>query len=365
MKRKYVFILLSFFFSIVYSQAQVIEPIKMFEKSFVVANEKIANGKFKGQVLKGKRNGMGFILYKKGDLYAGDFYRDQITGYGLLIASREIKNCNGCKTYVGNWKDGKKSGFGTCYDNNGIPIYQGQFADDKPTGNYPMDAQERLKHFCQIELNDGNYFVGETKERRPSGFGIIIFNNGDLWQSSFKDGIRKGIGLYLAYDGEWETMNVKGDSYDVISSSENYRIMEETRKANFNKAFSSAMGYFEKAAQTSVELIGEINRNSGSQTDVESGNGSYTTQSNNSATKGSSGKSKSAESSGVNHANWSSLERSYDNYESQLIRMSNSSNIDKQEVRSIQKKMKEIREKILKQSGGHQRTVSQWESWNP
>lgn len=66
-----------------------------------------------------------------------------------------------------------------------------------------------------------------------------------------------------------------------------------------------------------------------------------------------------------NHANWSSLEKSYSNYESQLIRISNSSNIDKQEVRSIQKKMKEIREKIYKQSGGHQRAVSQWENWNP
>lgn len=362
MKRRIVITLLSFHLSIVYSQ--VMEPIKVFEKSFVVANEKVAHGKFKGQVLKGKRNGMGFILYKKGDLYAGDFYRDQITGYGLLIASGEINNCNGCKTYVGNWKDGKKSGFGTCYDSNGIPIYQGQFADDKPTGNYPTSSQELLKHFCQIELNDGNYFVGETKEGKPSGFGIIIFNNGDLWQSSFKDGVRKGIGLYLAYDGEWETLNVKGDSYDVISSSENYRIMEETRKANFNKAFSSAMGYFEKAAQTSVELIGEINKNSDGNSGAESENGTYTTDSNN-VSKGSSGKSRNANSSGANHANWSSLERSYDNYESQLIRMSNSSNIDKQEVRSIQRKMKEIREKISKQSGGHTRAVSQWENWNP
>jgi hypothetical protein len=36
-----------------------------------------------------------------------------------------------------------------------------------------------------------------------------------------------------------------------------------------------------------------------------------------------------------------------------------------QEVRSIQRKMKEIREKIATQSGGHQRAVSQWENWNP
>ena len=45
--------------------------------------------------------------------------------------------------------------------------------------------------------------------------------------------------------------------------------------------------------------------------------------------------------------------------------MSNSSNIDKQEVRSIQRKMRDIREKIRVQSGGHQRATSQWENWNP
>ena len=67
----------------------------------------------------------------------------------------------------------------------------------------------------------------------------------------------------------------------------------------------------------------------------------------------------------ANHANWSSLERSYSNYESQLIRMSNTSNIDLQEVRSIQKKMRDIREKIKVQSGGHERAVSQWENWTP
>lgn len=69
--------------------------------------------------------------------------------------------------------------------------------------------------------------------------------------------------------------------------------------------------------------------------------------------------------SNANHANWHSLEKSYSGYESTLIRMSNSSDIDKQEVRRIQKKMREIREKIRIQSGGHQRAVSQWENWNP
>ena len=103
---------------------------------------------------------------------------------------------------------------------------------------------------------------------------------------------------------------------------------------------------------------------SGSSEDISSSpsNGSTGYDNNSSNLSSSSSNSNSSKS---NHANWSSLERSYSNYESQLIRISNSSNINKQEVRSIQKKMKEIREKIYKQSGGHQRAISQWENWNP
>lgn len=55
-------------------------------------------------------------------------------------------------------------------------------------------------------------------------FGVIVFNNGDLWIGNFRNGMKKGIGLYLMYNGEWETLNFKDDSYDVISSSTNYRI---------------------------------------------------------------------------------------------------------------------------------------------
>lgn len=240
----------------------------LFEKSFVIVNEKKGNEKFKGQILKGKRNGMGFILYKKGAFFAGDFYRNEISGYGLLINHDKIDNCSGCKIYVGNWKDGKKSGFGTCYSDDGKIIYRGQFIDDKPIGEYPSENTDTIKRLALISLDDGSYFLGEIKENKPHGFGIIIFANGDLWQSSFKSGERKGIGLHVTNDGEWETINVKGDNYDVVSSSERYRSMESVRKENFRNAFSTAMGYFEKAAQTGVELVKEINQSENGSNEV-------------------------------------------------------------------------------------------------
>ena len=241
-------------------EAQNILPQALLEKCFEVTHEKITGGKFKGQVLKGKRNGMGFVLYKGGDLFAGDFYMDDITGMGMLVASGEIKNCDGCKIYVGNWQGGKKKGFGRCYSAEGNIIYQGQFADDKPTGSYPSENINQQRSIAAIQLNDGNIFVGEIKEGRPNGFGVVVFSNGDLWQSSFSNGERKGIGLYQAYDGEWQTMNVKGEQCSVVSSSENYRIAENARKEMANEAFSSIMESAVDVAKASAAMVAEFRK---------------------------------------------------------------------------------------------------------
>lgn len=79
------------------------------------------------------------------------------------------------------------------------------------------------------------------------------------------------------------------------------------------------------------------------------------------------GKSKGSTSSNskASLGNWRALDRAYSGYEDQLMRMKSSGNYDKQEVRDIQNKMKDIRDKIYKQSGGHQRAASSIESWNP
>jgi len=120
------------------------------------------------------------------------------------------------------------------------------------------------------------------------------------------------------------------------------------------------LGLLGELVTTTTSLIsGNLN---GSSVSTSQGNTSYDLQ----TSKGSSSKGTiSSKSSKASYANWNSLEKAYSDYESQLIRLSNSSNINKQEVQQIQRKMKEIREKIKKQSGGHERAISQWETWVP
>lgn len=232
----------------------------LFSKSFEVVNEKGKKGTFKGQILKGKRNGMGFLMQKDGYVYAGDFYRNDITGYGMLIATNYnyIEYCDSCTVYIGNWRDGVKSGFGTCYSANGDIIYQGQFDKDKPVNEYPTSNPNKQKHFACIEFENKDIFLGEINNDNINGYGVIIFNNGDLWLSNFKNGEKNGVGLYLLYNGEWEILNFSKNNYNIISSSANYRNIDEQRKKIFKSSLLEAMGYFSETAQKIGEIKGSI-----------------------------------------------------------------------------------------------------------
>lgn len=257
-KKSYILLFFSFFLLISNAQEKSINHI--FSKTLEVVNEKNKKESFKGQILKGKRNGMGVLLQRNGALYIGDFYRDMISGYGMFIASEDsyVDNCDSCTVYIGNWKNGVKSGFGICYANNGDIIYQGQFEKDKPISQYPSNNIDLQKYFYYFDFGNGEYFLGEMEKETANGYGIMVYDNGDLCIGNFKEGKRNGIGLYLLYNGEWETINFEGDNYNIVSSSINYRNIDANRKANIKSSLSEAFGYFAQAANQTVQIASEV-----------------------------------------------------------------------------------------------------------
>lgn len=210
--------------------AQEYNELYLVRKPFEQCHEKSSRESFKGQILKGKRNGMGYLVSRNETLYVGDFANNAISGYGLQIATNGISNCADARYYVGGWQGGRKSGFGVCYTTTGDIIYAGNFANDKPTDSYPS-ASKSTRRFAIINFSEYSCYIGEIKEGVPDGFGTLVIDNGDLWQGSFKNGRRSGIGLYLCYDGEWETINIKGEEATMVSSSVEYRAIDDARKA--------------------------------------------------------------------------------------------------------------------------------------
>ena len=222
---------------------QNIDVSKYFSHTFDNSFVKSKYGKFKGQFLKGKCNGMGVLQMKDNSLYVGDFMNGEITGYGIKIATngkQVLSNCPGAMIYIGNWNKGEKSGIGTCYDNEGKVVYHGNFLADKPTATYPAQASQADKLFSIIELSDGGAFIGETKQGIPNGLGLVLMKNGNLCQSDYKNGERCGIGLYLTSDGNWETLSFENGKSYTITSSENYNQIDNQRKQMVREAWAKA-----------------------------------------------------------------------------------------------------------------------------
>eukprot|EP01036_Dinobryon_divergens_P043719 gene43719-58261_t len=101
---------------------------------------------YKGEVFRGKRQGMGEEQYTNGDRYIGEFFEEYRDGEGKYYYSSGAKyegsfkngNFEGQGTmfytdggkYVGSWKDDKRNGKGIEYNSKGRVEFNGMFEDD-------------------------------------------------------------------------------------------------------------------------------------------------------------------------------------------------------------------------------------------
>lgn len=349
-KRLYVLFISIFSMLIINAQERTIYNI--FSKSFEVVNEKNRKEKFKGQILKGKRNGMGILSQSDGSVFIGDFYRNKISGYGMFVAPQgcSIENCDNSIVYVGNWQDGVKSGFGICYACNGDIIYQGQFHENKPTGQYPSVDIDQQKYFSCFDFGNGDFFIGEIKKGMPNGYGVLTFDNGDLWLGTFKNGEKNGIGLHLLYNGEWETLNFENGTYNVISSSVNYRNIDANRKAIVKSSLSEAFGYFAEAASQAVQVANGVQSlkkgSTSSVTDISINDSNGFSQSPIDSKSSQTDKTSSTPYSISANQSKNTDSRTYANYDGMLSKMRyGNMEYDDSKRREYQTKMKALRRK--------------------
>ena len=108
------------------------------------------------------------ILDGMGYTYVGEFKRGKKNGRGNLSSKDNKYN------YDGGWKDDKKYGIGTLFDNG--DKYTGDFVDDKYNGNGTLCGK------------NGEIFECEFKDGKPDGLGRVTLVNGDVYIGNFVKG---------------------------------------------------------------------------------------------------------------------------------------------------------------------------------
>jgi hypothetical protein len=117
------------------------------------------NGRYIGNIVNNKREGIGVFFYTEGKRYEGEWKDDKINGRGIMVYKIGDK-------YDGYFKDEKKEGKGIYYYNNGN-VYEGDWKNDKKHGKGVFYGKDKRRM--------GDYFNGV-----PIGKHVFLTNNGEV-----------------------------------------------------------------------------------------------------------------------------------------------------------------------------------------
>jgi hypothetical protein len=140
-----------------------------------------------GEVVEGKRHGIGRLTWSKnskwgGDVYEGEWSHDVRTGKGKYTWA------NG-DVYEGDFVEGKRTGKGKYTWPSGN-IYEGGFVDGRKSGS------------GKFIWTSGDVYVGDFANDKRTGKGKYTWPNGDVYEGDFVDGKRSGYGVFKPAKGK-------------------------------------------------------------------------------------------------------------------------------------------------------------------
>ena len=161
---------------------------------------KIKEGKYTylGEWKNGLRDGFGSLFLENEIKFMGFFLENKAFGYGHLWKEDG-------DSYNGYWKNFKAEGWGIYKTNNGA-CYNGEWGGD-------------LQHGFGIEQwPRGSIYLGDYANGYKNGIGVLNFGNKAWYEGEFKNGIIYGIGSFFFEDGRrylgmWKNNKMHGYGY--------------------------------------------------------------------------------------------------------------------------------------------------------
>ena len=126
-------------------------------------------GKFRGNMINGKREGYGVFYYNDGSQYWGNWLNGKRSGEGKYIS------CKG-SIYNGNWENDMKNGKGNIKYLNGNN-YDGYWKDNKFSGQ-------------GVLVYNNKKYIGVFEDGNPKGRFNIVYGDGSIKIKMFNDGLK-------------------------------------------------------------------------------------------------------------------------------------------------------------------------------
>lgn len=134
-----------------------------------------ANGeRFRGSLVKGKRQGKGRFEWTNGQWYEGDWVNDRAVGVGVLQFA-------GGNRYEGAVQDGEPSG-------RGVLVFA---SGDRYAGEFLRGAFHGQGSYA---WKNGNRYEGAWAMGKKHGQGRFYWASGEAWEGEFRDDLKTDIG---------------------------------------------------------------------------------------------------------------------------------------------------------------------------
>ena len=148
-----------------------------------------------GEFKNGKKNGFGKTFSEKNIIYKGSWKNDLYHGKGVLFDKYDDIIYEGC------WKNGMKNGYGIFYEKEyGVcSKYAGDFCDDKKDG-YGVIYYDSFGKWKK-------WYSGWWKNNKKNGDGLCFDDNKLYYEGQMKDNYESGFGKRFYQDG---TLQYKG-----------------------------------------------------------------------------------------------------------------------------------------------------------
>ncbi|MCA0301332.1 MAG: protein kinase [Proteobacteria bacterium] len=145
-----------------------------------------------GQVVDGKRQGLGVVELASGERQAGDFNDDRLNGLGTVRLADDTR-------YAGQWRDGQATGMGA-REKPGVERTEGSFSGGRfdglgtrrtlaePVVVQSGEFRNDLLEGPGVEQVGGERYAGGFRNGKRHGYGQVTLPNGTVQSGRWDDG---------------------------------------------------------------------------------------------------------------------------------------------------------------------------------